>query len=48
LKERLKDLFKSKIGLARDAKGKGKITIPFANDEELEEIMDFFDSIQKN
>ena len=48
LKERLKGLFKSKIDLARDAKGKGKITIPFANDEELEKIMDIFDSIQKD
>ncbi len=48
LKERLKMLFNSKIDLARNAKGKGKITIPFANDEELEKIMDIFDSIQSN
>ena len=46
LKERLKSLFHSKIDLARDKKGKGKITIPFANDEELEKIMDIFDSVQ--
>jgi ParB family chromosome partitioning protein len=48
LKERLKTLFNSKADLARNAKGKGKITIPFANDEELEKIMDIFDSIQGN
>jgi len=48
LKERLKGLFNSKADLARNAKGKGKITIPFANDEELEKIMDIFDSIQKD
>jgi ParB family chromosome partitioning protein len=48
LKERLKDLFHSKIDLARNTKGKGKITIPFSNDEELEKIMDIFDSIQKD
>jgi len=48
LKEQLKDLFHSKVDLVRDAKGKGKITIPFANDEELEKIMDIFDSIQKD
>ena len=48
LKERLKDLFYSKVDLSRNAKGKGKITIPFASDEELEKIMDIFDSIQKN
>jgi len=47
LKEQLKELFHSKVDLARNAKGKGKITIPFANDEELEKIMDIFDSIQK-
>ncbi len=48
LKERLKDLFHSKVDLARSAKGKGKITIPFANDEELEKIMDIFDSIRND
>ena len=48
LKERLKGLFNPKIDLARNAKGKGKITIPFANDEELEKIMDIFDSVQKS
>jgi len=45
LQERLKALFNAKADLARNAKGKGKITIPFANDEELEKIMDIFDSI---
>ena len=48
LKERLNGLFNSKIDLARNAKGKGKITIPFANDAELGKIMDIFDSFQKS
>ena len=48
LQERLKNLFKSKVDLSRTPKGKGKITIPFLNDEELERIMDIFDSVQKN
>ncbi len=49
LQERLKTLFRlKKIDLVRNVKGKGKITIPFTNDEELERIMDVFDSIQGN
>ena len=47
LQQRLKTLFNAKADLARNAKGKGKITIPFANDEELERIMDIFDSINR-
>ena len=48
LQERLKNLFRSKVDLSRTPKGKGKITIPFGNDEELERIMDILDSVQKN
>lgn len=47
LKEQLKNLFDSKVDLTRNLKGKGKIVIPFASDEELEKIMDVFDSIQR-
>ncbi|MGN0081084.1 MAG: chromosome partitioning protein ParB, partial [Bacteroides fragilis] len=28
-------------------KGKGKISIPFSNEEELERIMEIFDSLKK-
>jgi len=48
LQERLKNLFRSKVDLTRTPKGKGKITITFGNDEELERIMDVLDSVQKD
>ena len=47
LKSRLSSLFESKIDLSCDSKGKGKITIPFKNDDEFAKIMEIFDSIQK-
>jgi ParB family chromosome partitioning protein len=48
LKEQLKDFFQLPVELSRNKKGKGKVTIPFANDEELEKIMDMLESIQKS
>jgi ParB family chromosome partitioning protein len=47
LKEQLKDFFNLPVELSRNKKGKGKITIPFANDDELEKIMDILETIQK-
>lgn len=47
LKSKLSDLFSSKVDLSCDAKGKGKITISFKNDDEFLKILEFFDSIQK-
>lgn len=48
LKSRLSNLFSSKVDLSCDAKGKGKITISFKNDDEFLKILEFFDSIQNH
>ena len=45
LKERINERLKTEVQLTYNLKGKGKITIPFANDEELARIMDLFDKI---
>ncbi len=43
LKDRLSDFFQTKVQMTCSAKGKGKISIPFANEEELERIMNALD-----
>jgi ParB family chromosome partitioning protein len=48
LQKHLCGFFGSKVQLACTAKGKGKISIPFNNEEDLERIMEIFDSLQKN
>ncbi len=45
LRNRLSDLFKTKVQMTCSPKGKGKISIPFANEEELEHIMRALDSM---
>lgn len=45
LKSRLTDLFGTKVNLSCQPDGKGKISIPFANDEELTRIMELLDKI---
>lgn len=45
LKKQLSTIFNAKIQMSCDAKGKGKITIPFANDDELMRIMQLMDKI---
>ena len=45
LKSQLSAIFNTKVQLTSNAKGKGKITIPFANDEELVKIMQLMDRI---
>ena len=45
LKSQLSTIFSTKVQLTSDDKGKGKITIPFANDEELVKIMQLMDRI---
>lgn len=45
LKKQLSQVFNAKVTLTSDIKGKGKITIPFANDEELLKIMQLIDRI---
>ena len=45
LKNRLSTLFQTKVQMTCNPKGKGKISIPFANEEELERIMNAIDSL---
>lgn len=45
LKKQLSTIFNTKVKLTCDVKGKGKIVIPFANDEELVKIMQLMDRI---
>ena len=47
LREQLADFFHTKISLSISPTGKGKISIPFANEEELEHIMSVFDSMKQ-
>ena len=46
LKNRLVSFFNTKVQMTCSAKGKGKISIPFANEEELERIMNAFDKLK--
>ena len=45
LQQQLSQLFGTKVQFTCNPDGKGKITIPFANDEELAGIMELFDKI---
>ena len=45
LQQRLSDLFETKVQFNCNDKGKGKISIPFANDGDLAKIMEKLDSI---
>lgn len=47
LKKRLSDFLSTKVQMTCSNKGKGKITIPFANEEELERIMNVFDKLKE-
>lgn len=47
LGSQLSQYFGTKVSLACNDKGKGKITIPFASAEELEKIMDILDSARQ-
>ena len=46
LKERLSKFFQTKVQMTYSSKGKGKISIPFANEEQLEKIMNALDSLK--
>ena len=48
LQKHLCGFFGTKVQLSRNAKGKGKITIPFGNEEDLERIMEILDALKKN
>lgn len=45
LRTRLSDLFKTKVQMTCSPKGKGKISIPFTSEEDLERIMSALDSL---
>ena len=47
LQSHLCGFFGSKVQLSCTAKGKGKISIPFNNEEDLERIMEILDSLKK-
>ncbi len=46
LKEHLSNFFQTKVQLVCNNKGKGKITIPFASEEELEKLISLLDNIK--
>jgi ParB family transcriptional regulator, chromosome partitioning protein len=46
LKDRLSDFFKADVQLSCNDKGKGKITIPFATEDELERLIALFDKLR--
>jgi ParB family chromosome partitioning protein len=47
LKEQLSDFLNTKVTLSCNSRGKGKISIPFNNEEELERIMHTFDKLKE-
>lgn len=47
LRDRLSQTLSAKVQLACSAKGKGKISIAFANQEELQRIMDILDNLKQ-
>ncbi len=46
LKNRLAKFLNTKVQMTCSSKGKGKISIPFANEEDLERIMNLFDKLK--
>ena len=48
LREQLSGFLNTKISLSISPSGKGKISIPFSNEEELEHIMSIFDALKRN
>lgn len=47
LRSQLSQFLNTKVQLTCSPKGKGKISIPFANEEELERIMNVFDKLKQ-
>ena len=46
LKERLAQFFQTKVQMSCSAKGKGKISIQFDNEEQLERIVNALDGVK--
>ncbi|MDR1370567.1 MAG: ParB/RepB/Spo0J family partition protein [Dysgonamonadaceae bacterium] len=47
LKDHLSNFFDTKVQFSCDEKGKGRITIPFETDKDLERIIQIFDTLKK-
>jgi len=47
LRKHLSNAFQTKVTFSCDKSGKGKITFPFANDDELAKLITIFDSIKR-
>ena len=47
LRDRMSELFNVKIKMTCSPDNRGKITIPFENDDELEHIIEIFDKLKK-
>ncbi|MBR6885516.1 MAG: ParB/RepB/Spo0J family partition protein [Prevotella sp.] len=47
LQKRLSDFFNTKVEMSCSAKGRGKISIPFSSEEELERIINMFDKLKE-
>ena len=47
LREKLSKFLNTKVQFTCSAKGKGKISIPFSSEEELEHIMNVFDKLKQ-
>ena len=47
LREQMSGFFQTKVSLSMSPDGKGKISIPFDNEEELERIMSLFDNLKR-
>lgn len=48
LRDRLSGFLDTKVQMSCNTKGKGKISIPFSNEEELERLMNLFDKMKEN
>ena len=46
MRDRLANFFHTKVQMTCSAKGKGKISIPFDNEEQLELIMNALDKVK--
>lgn len=47
LKQRMTDLFRAPVQLTMSSSGKGKISIPFANEGDLKQIMSIFETLNE-
>ena len=48
LKKRLSSFLNAKVNMTCNAKGKGKISIPFESEDDLERLMNVFDKLKEN